>query len=51
MARSADSAPDAIIAAAPIIAAATAGIIPVAIVKIVIKNIIIDLRANFFLGK
>ena len=39
------------IAAAPIIAAATLGIIPVAMVITVNKNIARDLLANFFLGK
>ena len=42
---------EASIAAAPIIAAATLGIIPVAIVITVNKKIARDLLANFFLGK
>ena len=49
IALSADNTPDAIIDAAPIIAAATVGNMPVAIVKIVIKNMMMDLLANFFL--
>ena len=42
---------EASIADAPIIAAATLGMIPVAIVITVNKNIAKDLLANFFLGK